>query len=813
MKIRSLCILAACLCTCVSWAQSVAISGKVIDNEGKAMPYATIVETGTSNGLSADENGKFTLTVNAGKVNISASSVGFEKTNVKFIVSRDTSITITCESYRNLNQVEIISDRNGSPVDRIQMSAVLLDAEQIKRMPSLFGEADLIRTLTFLPGVSNGNEGNMGFYVRGGSADQNLILMDGVPIYNASHILGFFSLFNPETMKSVNLIKGGFPARFGGRLASVTEITMKQGDNQKYSLEGGVGLLTAKATVQGPLWKGKTSFLVAGRSAYINLIAKPAMQILNSSGSGDPSNSKINEKIYPGFSFFDINLNLQHIFNDKTKIWSTNYWGRDRIDSRVENPQFNKTGNYVFDMNWQTRIASLNLQHKFRNDLSLFATSSYTDFDYRTQQSNVDVFHSDSSVSATVNNYFSRIRDVNLKLMLLWQPGKINSFRFGAHVVYHDFLSDANIVKMDRFPGNAKPDADANRVYGTEYNAFVEDEINLFNRVKLGLGVHLGTYRLPQKWYWTIQPRFGLNMIISENWSFKASYSQMMQPMHMLTNYGIGLPTDLWVAATPRFAPQQSHDVTAGIQAAYKILGSPFEFSVEGFYRKSKNVLEYKNGAGFSGSHTNWEDLVEQGTGESYGMEVFIQKNGKIISGWVGYTLSWSWRQFDNINLGEKFPYRYDRRHAVNIVVNIKLPRNISLTATWLYGTGNAITLATEEYNGIFPSPWGNFSANGFGADVQDLTKRNNFRMQDYHRMDLGLNFHKAKKWGTRTWSVGIYNVYCRQNPYLYFLNEEDDGSESLRKLSLFPIIPTVSYNFKFDRIPPKGERKLKKRK
>jgi len=732
--------------------------------------------------------------------------VNVEQTTVSFTALRDTTINITCNESRSLQKVEITSDRTASVVDRVQMSSVLLDAEQVRQMPSLFGEADLIRTLTFLPGVSNGNEGNMGFYVRGGSADQNLILMDGVPLYNASHILGFFSLFNPETMKSVNLIKGGFPARYGSRLASVTEITMKQGDNQKYSLEGGIGLLTAKATVQGPIWKGKTSFLVAGRSAYINLLAKPILTLMNNNkGSGS-----IDEKIYPGFSFSDVNLNIQHIFNAKTRIWTTNYWGRDRIDSRVENPKQNKTGNYIFDMNWQTRIGSLNLEHKFNENLILYATGAYTDFDYRTQQSNVDVFTSDNSVSGVINNYFSRIRDVNAKAMLQWSPGKVNLFRFGANVVYHDFLSDANIVKTTQMPGKARPDADAGRVYGTEYNAFAEDEINIASRVKMALGVQLGSYKLPGKWFWNIQPRAGINFIASEHWSVKVSYARMMQPMHMLTNYGIGLPTDLWVPATARYGPQLSHDAAAGVQAMYNILGSPFEFSVEGFYRSTQNVLEYKDGAAFTGSETRWEDLVEQGRGESYGMEVFIKKSGKVISGWFGYTLSWSWRKFDNINGGEKFPYRYDRRHGINIVINIKLPKNISITATWLYGSGNAITLPTVQYAAAYPGTDYTYVPLNPGSEAQDVSKRNNFRMQAYHRMDLGINFNKATRWGTRTWSVGIYNVYSRQNPYLYYLNENDDHTKTLNKLSLFPIIPTVSYNFKFDRIPPKGERKKK---
>ena len=792
-------------------AQTVHITGRVTESNGEAVPFANVLETGSGQGASADVDGRFELSVKPGAVTLLVSAVNMERITLSFTALRDTVLRLSATQNHNLNRVEIVSKRELSAVDRVQMSSVTLDAEQIKEMPSLFGEADLVRTLTFLPGVSNGNEGNMGFYVRGGSADQNLILMDGVPLYNASHILGFFSLFNPETMRSVSLIKGGFPARYGSRLASVTEIGMKQGNLNNYSLEGGIGLLTAKATIQGPIRKGSTSFLVAGRSAYINLLAKPILGILNK----NKGKNSIEETITPGFSFFDINLNLQHIFNDKTRIWSTNYWGRDRIDSRVENPKENKTGNYIFDMDWQTRIASLHLEHKFRQTLVLTASAAYTDFDYRTQQSNIDVFKSDNSISGAINNYFSRIRDVNVKAMLQWSPGKINLFRFGTNMVYHDFLSDANTVKTTQMPGKARPDADASRVFGTEYNVFAEDEISIGPHLKMGLGVHLGTYRLPQKWYWTVQPRAAVNVIVNEHWSLKASYAEMMQPMHMLTNYGIGLPTDLWVPATAQFAPQRSHDAGAGVQAMYTILGSPFEFSVEGFYRATENVLEYKDGASFTGSETRWESLVEQGRGESYGMEVFIRKTGKVVSGWVGYTLSWSWRKFANINGGERFPYRYDRRHGINVVIQVKLPKNISLTATWLYGTGNAITLPTVQYAAAYPyTDYTNVPLFSNGSlQAEDEGKRNNFRMQAYHRMDLGINFHKQKKWGTRTWSVGIYNVYSRQNPYLYFLDENSSGGQttkSLKKLSLFPIIPTVSYNFTFDRIPPKSERKPK---
>lgn len=787
-------------------AQTVRVSGRVLEGGMEPVSFANVLETNSNRGASADVDGAFELLVNPGPITLLVSAVNMERQTLSFSVWKDTTLTIFAVKNHDLNRVEIVSQREISAVNRMQMSSVTLDAEQIKQMPSLFGEADLIRTLTFLPGVSNGNEGNMGFYVRGGSSDQNLILMDGVPLYNASHILGLFSLFNPETMKNVSLIKGGFPARYGSRLASVTEIGMKQGNLNNYSLEGGVGLLTAKATVQGPIHKGTTSFLAAGRSAYINLLAKPILGILNK----NKGSNSIEETITPGFSFFDINLNLLHIFNEKTRIWTTNYWGRDRIDSRVENPGDNKTGNYIFDMDWQTRIASLHLEHKFRETLVLTASGSYTDFDYRTQQSNIDVFKSDNSISGAINNYFSHIRDVNVKALLQWSPGKINLFRFGANVVYHDFLSDANTVKTTQMPGKARPDADAGRVFGTEYNAFAEDEISIGSHLKMGLGVHLGTYRLPQKWYWTVQPRVALNVILTEKWSIKASYAQMMQPMHMLTNYGIGLPTDLWVPATARFGPQRSHDAAAGVQAMYTLWGSPVEFSVEGFYRATQNVLEYKDGAGFSGSETAWETLVQQGRGESYGMEVFIKKSGKTITGWIGYTLSWSWRKFDNINGGEKFPYRYDRRHGVNVVIQVKLPKNISLTATWLYGSGNAITLPTVQYAPALPATDYTAVPLSPGSEAQDVAKRNNFRMQAYHRMDLGLNFHKQKKWGTRTWSLGIYNVYSRQNPYLYYLDENPDKTKALKKLSLFPVIPTVSYNFTFNRIPPKSERKRK---
>ena len=354
-----------------------------------------------------------------------------------------------------------------------------------------------------------------------------------------------------------------------------------------------------------------------------------------------------------------------------------------------------------------------------------------------------------------------------------------------------------NVFKINQSPGRPVPDADAPRSNGKEFSVFIEDEMLFGKRWKIGVGLSYSGYYIGKSYSGLLQPRAMLSFKASENWVLKVAYARMFQPMFMLSNYGIGLPTDLWVPATERIHPQSSNDITAGLGSNYKIFNSDVEFSIDGYYREMYGVAEYRDGASFLGTSVNWEDLVAIGKGYAYGMEVFIRKNTGKFTGWIGYTLSWTNRKISEINKGRIYPYRYDRRHSVNIVLSYQFTPKISATVTWTYGTGNAITMPTTQYQGNYALYDYFFPSTSGSSAVNDLNYRNNFRMEAYHRLDIGLNFFKPKKWGSRLWTVSIYNVYSRQNPYLYFLDYQSNGMKSLNKLALFPFIPSVTYTVK----------------
>lgn len=774
--------------------QSHSISGRISDaSDNSPLPGANAFISSSKSGCASDLNGYFRLFAKSDSISVVFSYIGFQTRTIKFFLSNDTILDIQLKKSIVLDAVSIEAEKRVNIIDNIQTSSIDVSPLQVKNMPRLFGDADLVRTLTFLPGVSNGAEGNMGMYIRGGSPDQNMILMDGMPLYNSSHIMGFFSLFNAETIESVDLIKGGFPARFSGRLASVLDIKMKQGDFQKYSADLSVGPISAKAVIQGPIWKNKTSFLVSGRSSYINLLTKPILTLMNN----NKGSNSIEQNVIPGFFFYDINLSLAHRFNEKSKIWLTAYTGRDRINSVVQNFKNTMRTDFVFDMKWINVLSILNFEHRFNDKIKYHASVSYGLFDYRTQQSYVDNIYSNNSVRSTVNNYFSIISDYSFRNSIVYKPVKNHVLRIGMNFVWHSYLVDANVFKINQSPGRPVPDADAPKYNGKEFSVFAEDEMAFGKRWKVGLGIAYSGYSIGRSYNGLLQPRGTVSFKASENWVLKAAYARMFQPMLMLSNYGIGLPTDLWVPATERIHPLSSNDITAGIGSKYSILNSDVEFSLDGYYREMNGVAEYKDGASYLGNSVNWEDLIATGNGYAYGMELFIRKSSGKFTGWMGYTLSWTNRKIAEINNGQIFPYRYDRRHAVNIVLSYQFTPKISATVTWTYGTGNAITMPTTQYQGNYAQFDYFYPSTSGSSAVNDLTYRNNFRMQAYHRLDIGLNFYKQKKWGSRLWTLSIYNVYSRQNPYLYYLNYENNGTKSLYKLALFPIIPSVTYTVK----------------
>jgi len=782
-------------CTGLTYTQIV-VSGKITDTRGQALSGASVYRAGTAEGTSSSTDGSYRIELlRADSLNLVYTYVGCRPKRISIQALRDTVIDISLE-VQNLKGAEIHAQRE-LVTEKVQSGVLNLQMAEIQKLPALFGETDIMRALTLTPGVSNGSEGSMGVYIRGGSPDQNLVLLDGVPLYNVAHILGFFSLFNTETISQVEVMKGALPARYGGRLAAVTDLQVRNGDMQKHNAEFNIGLLTAKVFAEGPLKKERTSYLAGARASYINLWAGPVMKLING------RKGLIEESIEPGFGFYDANLHITHRFSENTRLRFTGYWGYDRINSRVINPDDDEPEEtrFIFDMSWQTLLGSVSLEHTINPLWNMSLKLSVADFDYRTQQSFIRVYYTDDSRTGSVNNFFSHIRDHHARLSFSGRPHKNHLLRTGLAYVYHRNLADANTFSVSSDPPNAKAPAGTPVYEGHELSTYLEDEWRVASFFKAGIGVHAVAYQVRNRFFYDVQPRISLAFTPSENWSIKAGYSHMFQPTGMLSTFGIGLPTDLWVPATPRIVPQRSKEAVLGIAASYPVKESRIEVSADAYYRDINGVLEYVDGASFS-NNADWQDLALQGRGRAYGAEFLLRKSGRVWSGWIGYTLSWSYRRFDQINQGEWFPYRYDRRHGINVVFSWDIKPGIALSASWMYGTGNWVTLPLNAYSGVISVTGVPLQVQG-GASAEDIQYRNNFRMQAYHRLDIGLTFKKTKKWGIRTWSVGIYNAYSRNNPFLYFI-DNDKGNILLKKLSLFPAIPAFSYGMKFSGIKRK---------
>lgn len=766
------------------------VSGHIRDETGRVLSGASVSASIPGMGTLSDTSGRYQLEgLPRDTLNLGFSYVGYRPVYIRFRAQRDTVLNITLRN-RNLSGAEIHARRT-LVNENIQTGVLNLQMAEIQKLPALFGETDIMRALTLTPGVSNGSEGSMGVYIRGGSPDQNLVLLDGIPLYNVAHILGFFSLFNTETISQVDVMKGGLPARYGGRLAAVTDLHVRSGDLYRHNAEFNVGLLTAKVFAEGPLKKGSTSYLAGARASYINLWAGPVMKLING------RKNLVEETIEPGFGFYDANLHIEHRFSARTHLRFTGYWGYDRINSRVINPskKMPEESRFIFDMSWQTLLGSLTLEHNLSPDWNMTARLGIADFDYRTQQSFIRVFYTDDSRSGSVNNYFSRIRDHHARLVFAGRPHRNHFIRTGISYIYHRNLADANTFQVNSDPPKAAPPAGTPVYEGHDLSVFAEDEWKIASFLKAGIGVHAVAYRVQQRFYYDVQPRISLAYTPDEHWALKAAYAHMFQPIGMLSTFGIGLPTDLWVPATAQIEPQRSREAVLGIAASYPVGEARLEFSAEAYYRHMDGVLEYIDGASFAGN-ADWQDLAASGRARAYGAEFLLRKTGKVWSGWVGYTLSWSYRRFGSINQGEWFPYRYDRRHGINVVFSWDIRPGISLSASWMYGTGNWVTLPLAFYSGVLSVTGIPLQVQG-GAQAEDIQHRNNFRMQAYHRLDIGVSFRKTKKWGIRTWTLGIYNAYSRNNPFLYFI-DKNDGEIVLKKLSLFPVIPAFSYGMKF---------------
>jgi len=765
-------------------AQKVTISGSVRDIEnGETLIGVNVFDKVTQKGAVTNNYGFYSYTTNSGEVELIYSFVGYQPFVFKALLESDTTLMVKLTPSHQLSEVVVHGSREELLQENTQMGSINVPLRQIKDMPALMGEVDVLKVLQLLPGVQSGTEGASGLYVRGGGPDQNLILLDGVPVYNATHLFGFFSVFNADALNNVELIKGGFPARFGGRLSSVIDITMKEGNMKEFQGEGSIGLIATKLTFEGPIAKDKTSFLISGRRTYIDLLARPFIR--RETGGRESA----------GYYFYDMNAKVNHIFNDRNRLYLSFYGGedvgytRDDYSTTSNNERIKSTSES--GLGWGNLITAARWNHVFNNKLFANFSATYTRYHFR--------LFDEYDYSRTGNgqdeerfyqaDYRSGIRDYAIKADFDYIPSTKHYIRFGASNIFHRFTPGV-FTATERSEWS---DMVGGSIYDSqEYATYIEDDIQLGRKFKMNVGLHYSGFFVDGEHYHALQPRIASRYLINESSSVKASFSTMTQYIHLLTNAGLGLPTDLWVPATSEIGPQQSWQTSLGF---YKSLPGGFEFSVEGYYKEMEGLLEYKDGASFLETGENWEDKVEVGRGRSYGAEMLIQKKIGKTTGWLGYTLSRTERQFDEINNNEWFPFRYDRTHDISLTVSHHLTPKIHLSGTWVYGTGNAISIPTEIYESINYNPEYGFM---FGR-VDHYEARNNFRMRDYHRLDLGVNFIKQKRWGERTWNISIYNAYNRMNPFYMDIGyNSQTRQKSLVQYTLFPILPSFAYGFKF---------------
>ncbi|WP_225901897.1 TonB-dependent receptor [Zobellia barbeyronii] len=736
-------------------------------------------------GTTTNDYGFFSLTLPEGNHEVVISYIGYgnEKRQLNLLEDKILSIALK-PSAQNLEEVIVTADERIKESKVTQMSKVQINPADIQDIPALLGEKDVMKTLQLMPGIQGGSEGSSGFFVRGGTPDQNLIILDDAVVYNSNHLFGFFSVFNGDAIKSVEAFKGGFPARFGGRLSSVIKLDMKDGNKEKLSGKVNIGLISSSALLEGPINKGKTSFIASGRRTYADIMARPFID-------SDKGNKT-------GYYFTDFNFKIHHIFSPKDKLYWSNYFGQDKfydnsvyIDGKTDKSR----------LQWGNITSTLRWNHQFNN--KLFSNTSLIFSNYKFKILFEEGFEDEKFQFKSS----SGINDYTLKTDFDYYPNSKHTIRFGANATRHNFTPQRLLLK-DEFNPDINKEQELNSFEGAVY---AEDDWKLTDKLSLSPGLRLSYFNYKDKHYVNPEPRLALSYNMKSDLAFKASYSRMNQYIHLLSSSGIGLPTDLWVSSTDNIKPQTSQQFAVGI--AKDFFDKDYSVTLEGYYKTLDDVIAYKEGASFlaidnleSGKNINWENNITSGQGWAYGAEILFRKQTGPFTGWLGYTLAWSERQFDELNLGKKFYDRYDRRHDISLVGIYKPNEKITLSGTWVFSTGNNYTLPNQQHvaNPVdFPIANNEIFYNETGME-NFTTKRNNFRGETSHRLDLGVQFHKKKKKDReRIWGFSLYNSYARKNPFIYTVEDKHDDLNSpvekeLIRTSVLMLIPSINYTFKF---------------
>lgn len=760
----------------LSLAQVVTVRGYIKDaNNGEDLLGANVYSQVNGEGTNSNLEGYYELKVNAGEfTRIRFTYMGYKKRFVDFRGWRDTTLTIYLQpKEQQLEEVVVAARSIHNRYSSNRMNVNYLTAEDIKNSPALLGEPDVIKVLQLKPGMQSGNEGSSGFFVRGGQADQNLVLFDGAPIYNPTHLFGMFSLFSHDAIKDVRLYKGGFPARFGGRLSSVMDVGIRAGDKEKVKVSGGTGLLSSRLTIDVPLVKEKVSLLVTGRRTYFDLMTKE----INKSQEGNKDFPPI-----PDYYFFDLSAKLHANLGDNDQLSFTGYTGRDHfnfIDQQIGI-------NFI----WGNKVGVMQWDHTYNSKLSHTVNASYSDYQYRIRNR---FNEASSSVGSGIN-------DLNLKADFYYTPNKNHRLSFGAQHTYHMFNlfrdAEAGAEGALKLKGGEKEQSQAH-----EAAVYVADEWQISDRWHLDAGLRLSGF-MPENaagkdtrkgTYYGIEPRVSAKYQAGRSLGLKASYSRVNQYVHLVSSSGASLPADFWYPSNQQISPQIAEQIALG--GDLLLGGGKFLLSNELYYRNMENQIDFRDGAELFSSAAPTQDLVF-GKGWAYGNEFYIEKKEGNTTGWIGYTLSWSYRKFDEINGGTIFPSTQDRRHDISIVLRQKINKRMAFNANWVFCSGNVTSLPQARM--LMQGHRGTES-----AAVPIFTQRNAYRLDNYHRLDLGFEYQLNPRWGEADLTFGVYNAYNRRNPYFIFFEQEaskSDGSPNFKAklVSLFPVLPSFSFNYRF---------------
>jgi len=769
------------------FSQRYTISGFVNEAGSKeSLIGVNISVQGKSLGTATNNYGFYSITLASDSIELIYSFVGYQSQSYKVFLDNNIDLNVNLAPNIELEAIEVRADQPANSSQSSRMGVIEIPVQQVKALPTLLGEKDLLKVIQLMPGVKKGSEGGSGFYVRGGGPDQNLIILDDATVYNAYHLFGFVSLFNGDAIKSIELVKGGFPARYGGRLSSVLDINMKDGSKDKYSGEAGIGILSSRAVFEGPIVKDKASFLVSGRRSYLDILMMPFI-------------SK-NQDTYGGYFFYDFTAKANWEIDKKNKIYVSGYFGRDKF--YIKDNFLNS--NYSAGLYWQNATTSVRWNRVIHS--RLFSNLSFIHSLYQLKIYNKESYGDILNKNIFEMEYSSGIRDLGLKYDFSWMPAPNHNIKFGAVLIQHAFKPSAIVLRDDNINLFEK---NVHTIYSIEACSYIEDEIKIKNRARLNLGGRISNHILDDGSTRShIEPRLSSSYYLSPVSSLKLSYAVMNQYLHLLSNTGLGLPTDLWVPATSKVPAQNSWQTAFGYAYDFNKIASTF--SIEAYYKEMNRIITYRPGASFlliedfSGANEiSWEDNVIEGRGESYGIEALFQRRRGRFNGWFGYTLSWTIHQFDELNYGKPFFAKYDRRHDISIVAIYELTDNLNISATWVYGTGNALTIPIASYQAVQEAKQNYL----YPIYVEETSSINGFRMAPYHRMDLGIQRIKKSKDYTRIWEFSFYNVYNRKNPFYYNITKETHYDEKtgksysinkLQQVSLFPIIPSFSYSIKF---------------